>query len=120
MFSKEYKIQNKQNDQFIECLRGLNDSGRRISQSVKMIDYFVHDILDYAVLKGKEQNFTKREQIFDIKDSVNKVIEIMRDKAEFKNISIQTEFIGFQGHQVNLKKGPVIKYLAKTDEKRNQ
>ena len=49
----------------------LKESGRRINNSSKLIDFFVHDILDYAVLKGKNQNFSKRIQIFDIKDSVN-------------------------------------------------
>ena len=33
---------------------GLRDSGRSITNSAQLIDFFVHDILDYAVLKGKK------------------------------------------------------------------
>ena len=55
----------------------MKDSGRRIRNSAKLIDYFVHDMLDYAVLKGKNQYFTKRIEIFDIKDSIDQIIELM-------------------------------------------
>lgn len=42
-----------------ESYKGLRESGRSITNSAQLIDFFVHDILDYAVLKGKKQNFTK-------------------------------------------------------------
>ena len=36
-----------------ESYEGLRESGRSITNSAQLIDFFVHDILDYAVLKGK-------------------------------------------------------------------
>ena len=38
---------------FKDHIDKLKDAGRRINNSAKLIDFFVHDILDYAVLKGK-------------------------------------------------------------------
>ena len=58
--------------------------------------------------------------MFDIKDSIDQVIELMKDKADLKNIKIETKFIGFQGHMINLDGGLVQKLLTKTDEKRMQ
>lgn len=75
-----------------------------------MIDYFVHDILDYTVLKGKKENFTKNIEIFDVKEAIDQVVNMLQDKAEMKQINIKTEFFGFE-HQNN---------LIKTDEKRMQ
>ena len=33
-------------------------------------------------------------EIFDIRESINQIIEIMQDKANLKNIDIKTKFIG--------------------------
>lgn len=107
-------------EQLESHINQLKDSGRRINNSSKLIDFFVHDILDYAVLNGKNQNFTKRIQIFDVRDSVDQIIELMKDKAQMKNITIKTEFFGFKAHLVELRSGTCHKYLVKSDEKRLQ
>ena len=52
----------------------MKDAGRCITNSAQLIDYFVHDMLDYAVLKGKKQNFTKNIKIFDLINSIDSVI----------------------------------------------
>ena len=75
-----------------ESYHGLKDSGRSITNSAQMIDFFVHDILDYAVLKGKKQNFTKNISIFDIRECIEDVLKILKDKSSMKNIEIQTKF----------------------------
>ena len=74
---------------------GLKDSSRTITNSAKMIDFFVHDILDYAVLRSKNQKFKKNIQIFNIKEVIEEVVDILKDKAIMKNIDIQLEFKGF-------------------------
>ena len=88
------------------------ESGRRITNAAKLIDFFVHDILDYAVLKGKKQNFSKNIKIFNIRDSIDQVIEILQDKAQMKNIQIDTKFNGFLEYEND--SGETI-MLAKTD-----
>lgn len=53
-------------NEFDHYIIALKDSGRRIRNSTKLIDFFVNDMLDYSVLKGKNQNFTKNVEVFDI------------------------------------------------------
>ena len=48
----------------------MKDSSRRMGNAAKFIDFFVHDILDYAVLKGKRSNFAKNIKVFNIKESI--------------------------------------------------
>ena len=83
-----------------------------MGSSTKFIDFFVHDMLDYAVLNNNEKNFTKNINVVNAKHVVNEVIEIMFDKIEMKNITVKVKMIGFDEDE--------IKYLIKTDEKRLQ
>ena len=47
----------------------------------KFIDYFVHDILDYSIINREGNKFTKDCSIFDVRDAIYEIIEIMEDKA---------------------------------------
>ena len=86
-----------------------------------MIDFFVHDMLDYAILRKKKQNFRKNIQVFDIKESVQQVIEILRDKAEMKEIEMTSHFVGFLSQRVDQEDGTSVnKLFTKTDMKRVQ
>ena len=60
-----------------------------MASSTKFIDFFVHDMLDYAVLNNNDKNFTKNISVSNIKSVVNEVIEIMYDKIEMKNIKVK-------------------------------
>ena len=42
----------EQRKHLIESYKGIESSNRTITSSARYIDYFVHDILDYAVIKG--------------------------------------------------------------------
>jgi hypothetical protein len=41
-----------------------------MDRAARFIDFFVHDILDYAILNKKEKNFQKELTIFDIKEAL--------------------------------------------------
>ena len=56
-----------------EC---INVSSSKLSQSVKFIDYFVHDILDFSILRKDDEKFVKDITIFDIESSVQEILEI--------------------------------------------
>ena len=71
---------------------GIKKSSRYITNSAQLIDFFVHDILDYSIISNKNENFTKKVEIFDIQESVDQIICIMKDKADMKNINISTKF----------------------------
>lgn len=49
-------------------------------------------MLDYAVLKKKKKNFRKNIEIFDIREAIDQVIEILKDKAEMRKLCINTQF----------------------------
>jgi hypothetical protein len=56
--------------------------------AVKFIDYFVHDILDFTLLNKKDKNFMKDFTVFSIKIAVAEIVNVLEDKATFKNIKI--------------------------------
>ena len=47
-----------------------------------LVDYFVHDILDYIVLSNENESskFTKIISKFDIRDAIKEIYEILEDK----------------------------------------
>lgn len=61
-----------------------------MQQSVKIIDFFAHDVLDFSVLHKESQNFKKQTSIFDIRSAVAEILEIQMDKANMKEITIQS------------------------------
>ena len=125
LLSEEGEIDQKVKQTLETTYNGLKDSGKSITNSAQLIDFFVHDILDYAVLKGKKQNFTKNISIFDIEDCIQGVIQILNDKASMKNIDIFTRFEGFQKSiltKINKDGSENVKAVlyVKTDKKRVQ
>lgn len=110
--------QQVQIDSILEKLETINESlgtgFKKISQSVKFIDYFVHDILDFSVLRKADENFVKEMKTFDIRTAVKEIVEIQEDKVEMKGIQLETEFKHF----------PIIDgemlFLIKSDQKRLQ
>ena len=80
-----------------------------MTSATKFIDFFVHDILDYTLLNNKDRNFTKNLAVFDIKNSIEDVVDTLNDKCLMKEIEIETKYIGFE-HQTIQKK-----HLIKTD-----
>ena len=68
---------------------------KKIVSATKFIDYFVHDMLDYSMLNEDEKKFTKDITIFDVKDAVNEILEIVEDKVTFKNLESNVVYNGF-------------------------
>ena len=62
-------------------VEGLINVRRKISQSTKFIDYFVHDMLDYSILNNKVKNFIKEISQFDTIMALEEVVEILEDKV---------------------------------------
>ena len=80
-----------------------------MTSSANIIDFFVHDILDYTILTNDHKNFIKDLSIFDIREAVNQILGIIEDKALMKKIGIKTKYRGFRK-----------KFNVKTDQKRMQ
>lgn len=90
----------------------------KIQNSGKFIKFFVHDILDFSILKQDGDKFVKNIAVFDIRDSIQEILEIQEDKIAMKNIKVETEFVGFP---VILNEGQMSPYFyVKSDQKRLQ
>lgn len=89
---------------------GLNVSTRKIKNATKFIDYFIHDLLDYSLLKEHEKNFTKILTNFDLKSSIEEILELTRDKFEMKGLNVSLDLQKFSGGST----------MVKTDQKRLQ
>ena len=67
-----------------------------MASSTKFIDFFVHDILDYTILNQDSKNFTKNISVFNMSEAADEIIQCLNDKVNMKNITVQTNFIGFE------------------------
>jgi signal transduction histidine kinase len=84
-----------------------------MKSSSQFIDYFVHDILDYTLLKNEHGQFKRNMQVFDLKESIQTVEDILRDKAHMKNIKVKKIFENFEEGNSNSKnQNP---FFVKTD-----
>lgn len=95
----------------------MDTSTKKLSQSVKFIDYFVHDILDFSILRKDDEKFTKDLSVFDIREAVKEIMEIQEDKVEMKEIKVSTTYMNFE------RPGEAERdtdFFIKTDQKRLQ
>lgn len=77
---------------------------------VKLIDYFVHDMLDYTVLQTDSDNFIHEVTSFDLSECINQIYEILEDKIKMKEIKVKISLSGFNSRSTNVQ----------TDKKRLQ
>ena len=79
--------ENRSTQAFKECmsiLGQLND-GKKVQQNAaQMMSFMVQDLLDYSQIKAGK--FRQNYSVFDIKDTIDKVMGILRQKADEKNI----------------------------------
>ena len=54
---------------------------RKMGSATKFIDFFVHDILDYTLLKKESVNFVKNVEVFNIQSAVSEIIKSLEDKV---------------------------------------
>ena len=81
----------------------------------KFIDFFVYDILDCTLLIKKEKNFVKNIQIFNIKNAVEEILEILQDQMSLQKVKVEFKYKGFPKNIINRSN-----FLVKTDMKRVQ
>ena len=95
----------------------IGTSVKKLSQSVKFIDYFVHDILDFSILRKHDEKFTKDVKIFDIREAIKEIMEIQEDKVDMKGITVNSIFKCFDLKETE---HPCDSYFVKSDPKRLQ
>lgn len=68
-------------------------------------------MLDYTVLNQDDDKFTRTITVFDARDAINEIIEILEDKILMKNIKCDVEYVNFNNE---------TGFFVKTDQKRLQ
>ena len=86
---------------------GMKQCCHKMTSSANLIDYFVHDILDYTILTSNNKKFTKDVSIFDIRESVEQILVMFEDKIKMKKIKLNVKYDCFRQ-----------RFLIKTDQKR--
>ena len=66
-----------------------------MTNSANLLDYFVHDMLDYTILSNDVDRFQKDNSIFDILECIDQIYEMLEDKIKMKNIKFEIRIIGF-------------------------
>ena len=66
-----------------------------MGNQTRLVDYFVHNMLDYSILTNNPQTFTKDKNSFDIYVCINELCTLLQDKVKFKNIKLKILVKGF-------------------------
>ena len=61
-----------------------------------LIDYFVHNMLDYSILFNNDETFTKEKNNFDILLCMKEIYALLEDKVNFKEIKLSINVDGFE------------------------
>jgi signal transduction histidine kinase len=75
----------------IEIIKELQDGIKVQESSANIMSFIVQDMLDYAQIKSDK--FRKVNKQFDIRESVEKVMCIQRQKAKDLGIQFTAEFV---------------------------
>ena len=73
-------------EKLILIQEGLNKNLIKMNNSANLIDYFVHDMLDYTILSNNVENFMKDNHHFDLLECINQIYEMLEDKINLKLI----------------------------------
>jgi hypothetical protein len=74
----------KMNKFLLKIVSGVQSCSKKIMSATKFTDFFVHDILDYTIITKEGNNFVKNITVFDIKDAINELKDILEDKIRMK------------------------------------
>lgn len=74
----------------------MNKCCLKMMSSANLIDYFVHDILDYTILTNDSKNFTKDISVFDIRECVEQILVIFEDKMNMKELQLNVKYNYFR------------------------
>lgn len=94
------------NKDYHECLSILEqlDEGRKTQQnSAEFMKFIIQDLLDYSQIKAGK--FRKNFTMFNIRDTIEKVMNMQSQKAKDKNIKFGVKFKGILTSDDSLMKG---------------
>ena len=66
-----------------------------MNSATRFVEFFVNDMLDYAVLQNAEHGFIKNMTCFDIRAAVEEILSILARKIKIKKLTIEQQFENF-------------------------
>ena len=61
----------------------------KMNSATRFMEFFVNDMLDYAVLQNSEHGFIKQMKCFDIRVAVDEILSILDRKIKIKKLTIE-------------------------------
>jgi len=61
-------------NELAKIFRGLKSCGAKMTSSSQLIDYFIHDILDYTQLSNDKGQLIQNLTVFNVKECINNII----------------------------------------------
>ena len=86
----------------------------KITSATKFIDFFIHDMLDFAVLTKTDEGFIRQNSTFNVKIAIQEIIAILENKIKFKRLEIKEVYENFKTQD------GTQNFMIKTDQKRLQ
>ena len=80
-------------DELTFAIEKLESSLYIQDSSAKLMTFLVQDLLDYAQIKSNKFRINLAK--FDIRDTVEKIMCIQREKAKASNLEFEAEFVNF-------------------------
>ena len=59
------------------------------------MDFFVNDMLDYAVLMKTDSGFIKKNENFDIRKAIEEIVSVLGSKIDMKKLLVDKVFENF-------------------------
>jgi hypothetical protein len=75
-----------------------------MNAATKFVEFFVNDMLDYAIINNADDNFMKNITVSNINNLLGEVTDTLSDKAKMKGIKVSTRIFGFQIEEKSLVK----------------
>ena len=67
-----------------------------MGNQTSLIDFFVHNMLDYSILLNNDESFTKDNTNFDIHECMKEIYALLVDKVRYKKINLSIDSEGFE------------------------
>ena len=105
-------IDQQTKDNLQKVFSSLQDISDRMHSAVKHIEYFMHDIFDYTTLMNESGQFQKIITTYDIRESVEDIMQILMGQIQMKGHQVQTMYEGF-----SMRKN-IDKFQLRSDKRR--
>lgn len=91
----------------VSILEELNEGKKVLQNSAQLMNYIIQDSVDYAQIKGN--NFRPNYHEFNIRDAIEEVMLIQKQKAADKNLEFNVRFKDIGGIDDKIKAtSPII------------